>query len=117
MLLDVQRRYEKQGVEVWFVTVDEPRKMGDAVSFLTEQGAPLPSYIANGRLGPFKRALNPRWQGTLPATFLFDPTGKLRYFWGAQVFEHELLPILDGFLAGKDIDGEANFKVKIGEQR
>ena len=34
-----------------------------------------------------------------------------RYFWPGQAFEHELMPIIDGFLAGKKIDGEANFAV------
>lgn len=117
MLLGVQKRYAKHGIEVWFVSVDEPSVMPDVVSFLKDQGAPLPSFIADGELEPFKHALSPRWRGTLPATFLYDASGKLRYFWGAQVFEHELLPIIDGFLAGKNIDGAANFKVKVGEGR
>jgi hypothetical protein len=50
----------------------------------------------------------------LPASFLFDGTGKLRYFWGGEAFEAELTPIVDGLLAGKPIDGESRFDLAPG---
>jgi hypothetical protein len=28
-----------------------------------------------------------------PASFLFDETGKLRYFWGGEAFESEIVPV------------------------
>ena len=51
----------------------------------------------------------------LPASFLFDGTGKLRYFWPGEAFENEVVPIIDGLLAGKAIDGEANISVSPGQ--
>jgi hypothetical protein len=45
----------------------------------------------------------------IPASFLFDSTGKLRYFWAGEVYEKELLPVVEGFLRGKDIDGTSDF--------
>ena len=51
----------------------------------------------------------------LPASFLFDGTGKVRYFWGGEVFEVEIVPILEGLLAGKAIDGEARFDLAPGQ--
>ena len=45
----------------------------------------------------------------IPASFLFDAAGKLRYFWAGEVYEKELLPIVEGFLAGKHIDGTSDF--------
>ena len=89
-------------------------KADPALAFSKEQGLPQPGLLAKPPLGDFKEAMTPRWQGSLPASFLFDPTGKLRYWWGAQVFEHEITPILEGFLAGKHIDGEARFQVRAG---
>jgi hypothetical protein len=50
----------------------------------------------------------------LPATFLYDAAGKLRYFWGGPAYEHEILPVIEGFLAGKTIDGEATFGLAPG---
>ena len=59
--------------------------------------------------------MNPRWPGMLPASFLFDTAGKLRYFWPGEAFENEVLPIVNDLLAGKPIDGEANFSVQQGQ--
>jgi hypothetical protein len=47
----------------------------------------------------------------LPASFLFDDAGKLRYFWGGEAFESEIMPIVEGLLAGHPIDGESRFDV------
>jgi thiol-disulfide isomerase/thioredoxin len=112
MMLKVKERYREQGIELVFVSVDQLDKTKEAVAFLDELHVPTPSYIVLGRLGLFKKAMSPMWPGSLPATFLFDATGKLRYFWGARVFEEELTPILDGFLAGEDIDGVANVMIR-----
>lgn len=112
LLLETKAKYEPLGIEVLFVSVDEPKKAEDALKFAKEQNLPLPAPLVRGQLAPFKRAMSPDWRGSLPASFLFDATGKLRYFWGAQVYEHELVPILDGFLAGENIDGIANVMIK-----
>lgn len=112
MMLKVRERYREQGIELVFASVDQLDKTKEAVAFLNELHVPTPSYIVLGRLGLFKKAMSPMWPGSLPATFLFDATGKLRYFWGARVFEEELTPILDGFLAGEDIDGVANVMIR-----
>lgn len=109
MLVGMQTNLAPRGIGVMFVSVDESSSRDAAVSFLEEHGAKLPSYVAERPLGPFKVALNPNWPGMLPASFLFDKTGKLRYFWGGEVFEDELLDVVDKFLAGTLVDGEARF--------
>jgi hypothetical protein len=50
----------------------------------------------------------------IPVSFLFDATGKLRYFWPGEVYEKELVPIVEGFVAGRHIDGTANFGLAPG---
>jgi peroxiredoxin len=109
MLMSLRENLASQGVEVVFVSVDEADGEEAAVAFATENGLKLPILVAERPLGPFKTALNPKWPGMLPASFLFDGTGKLRYFWGGEVYEQELLPLVERFLAGENIDGEANF--------
>jgi hypothetical protein len=47
----------------------------------------------------------------LPASFLFDASGRLRYYWGGEAFENELVPVLTAFAEGKPIEGEADFQV------
>lgn len=114
LLLELDRRYEKRGIDVWFVSVDKSTEAARVEAVLRERAVPAPHYVVKGRLGYFKEALSPIWKGSLPSTFLFDADGRLRYYWGAQVFESELVPVLDDFLAGKPIDGMANFKVRRG---
>lgn len=117
MLLELRRRYAERGLDVWFVSVDRHEQAQAALEFLKQQDAPLPGYVAVGPLGYFKQAMCPLWEGSLPATFLFDEHGRLRYMWAAQAFESELVPILDGFLSGEKIDGMANFRIRRGPGR
>ncbi len=117
LLLELRRRYAERGLDVWFVSVDAHEQAQAALEFLQQQKAPVPSYVAVGPLGYFKQAMSPLWEGSLPATFLFDQYGRLRYMWAAQAFEPELVPILDGFLAGEKIDGMANFRIRRGPGR
>ena len=111
MLQGLADRWAPAGVRVLLVSVDEPDARAAARSFLVEKGIRLSSDWAERPLGPFKAGMNPRWPGMRPATFLFDGNAKLRYFWGGEAFEKEVVPVVEGLLAGKAIDGEANFGV------
>jgi len=99
----------KRGVPIWVVSMDEPDAVPAARALLDSLHVTLPAYAAAPPLQAFKLAVNPRWPGMIPASFLFDATGKLRYFWAGEVYEKELLPIVEGFLAGKHIDGTSDF--------
>ncbi len=114
MLLKLREEWKPQGVDITFASVDKLQDAPKALAYLKEQGAPLPSYIVYQDLEEFKPMMSPLWKGSLPATFLFDSSGKLRYYWGAQVFENEIRPIVEGFIAGEHIDGAANFSIRRG---
>ena len=73
-------RWAPAGVRVLLVSVDEPDDRARAKAFLADNAIHLTSFLASRPLGPFKTGLNPRWPGMLPASFLFDGAGKLRYF-------------------------------------
>jgi thiol-disulfide isomerase/thioredoxin len=109
MLKGLADKLAARDVEVLLVSVDEPEDRDKARAFLKEGSVQLKSYLAERPLEAFKAGLNPRWPGMLPASFLFDENGKLRYFWGGEAFENEMMPVIDGLLAGKPIDGEAQF--------
>lgn len=115
MLDALSKNLRRQQVEVLLVSVDEPEDHGKAEAFLRSFEIRLPAYIATRPLGPFKEGMNPRWPGMLPATFLFDSTGKLRYFWGGPVHEEEIVGVVEGLLAGKAIDGESDFTLAPGQ--
>jgi cytochrome c biogenesis protein CcmG/thiol:disulfide interchange protein DsbE len=113
LLIETDRRYSGR-IDVLLVSVDEPEAEPRAVEMLRQFGAEPPAFVVDGPLEAFKLGLHPRWPGMLPATFLFDTTGKVRYFWGGPVMEKELVPILDGYLRGEPIDGEATFGLAPG---
>ncbi len=99
----------KRGVPIWVVSMDEPDAVPAAKALLDSLHVTLPAFAAAPPLQAFKLAVNPRWPGMIPASFLFDAAGKLRYFWAGEVYEKELLPVVEGFLAGKHIDGTSDF--------
>lgn len=103
-----------RGVPIWLVSVDDPDGFAAAKALLDSLHITLPAFAAAPPLQAFKAGVNPRWPGMIPVSFLFDATGKLRYFWPGEVYEKELVPIVDGFLAGKQIDGTANFGLAPG---
>jgi thiol-disulfide isomerase/thioredoxin len=111
MLQRLSETLAPQGVRVLLVSVDEPEELGQVRTFLADKGIRLTNYLAARPLGSFKAGMNPRWPGMLPASFLFDEAGKLRFFWGGEAFESEMVPIVEGLLAGKPIDGESRFDV------
>jgi thiol-disulfide isomerase/thioredoxin len=98
-----------RGVPIWVVSMDEPEGVPAAKALLDSLHIALPAFAAAPTLEAFKEAINPRWPGMIPASFLFDASGKLRYFWAGEVYEKELLPVVEGFLAGKHIDGTSDF--------
>lgn len=108
---------EGSGMSLLLISADRSADRGKAAAFLRERGLPLPGYVLAGKIGAFKRALNPRWDGGIPATFLFDSQARLRYYWAGPVQAHEVLPVLQGFLAGDTIDGEFIPALSHGTQR
>jgi len=109
MLGRVGPQLAAKGVPVWLVSVDDPDGFAAARALLETLHVELPSFGAAPPLQAFKLALNPKWPGMIPVSFLFDATGKLRYFWAGEVYEKELVPVVEGFLAGKYIDGVSDF--------
>jgi thiol-disulfide isomerase/thioredoxin len=107
MLEKLGTKYASSGIHLLLVSLDEAADREKAATFLKERKLQLTSYVAERPLGPFKEGLNPRWPGMLPASFLFDASGGLRYFWGGEAFEEEVTPVLDAFAAGRPIAGEA----------
>jgi thiol-disulfide isomerase/thioredoxin len=111
MLEKLAGSFAPRGVHVLLVSLDEPGDREKALGFLNERQVKLESFLAERPLGAFKQGLNPRWPGMLPASFLFDASGTLRYYWGGEAFEQELTPVLEALASGRPIEGEADIKV------
>jgi thiol-disulfide isomerase/thioredoxin len=101
MLLRVAADVAPHGIGLMLVSADEPKDAPAAAAFLREHAGGRPGFIVDGRLGPFKRALHATWKGSIPSTFLFDSRGERLHTWLGPVYEHELQPVLQKFLAGE----------------
>lgn len=106
MLLQLSAAFAPEGLGFAFVSADQPADQARAIELMASWKGPSPVLAIAGPLPEFKRALTPKWRGAIPATFLFDGQGALRYFWEGPILEEEIAPILQRFLAGDVVDGE-----------
>jgi thiol-disulfide isomerase/thioredoxin len=113
LLVGLKRTFG-EAVELMLLSFDDAETQPKAAEMLRALGATGTSYVTDGPIELFKGAINPRWPGMLPATFLFDASGTLHYYWGGPVMENELVPLLRRYLAGEKIDGEASFGLAPG---
>ena len=77
-------------VQVRFLTVDFEEDLPAAAAFLREHGVSGETFIRDGKDGPFITALEPRWSGAVPATFVFDRDGNRLDFWEGKVSYDQL---------------------------
>jgi thiol-disulfide isomerase/thioredoxin len=115
MLQALSDNLKPQGVEVVLVSVDEPKDEPKAESFLKDNRITLKSYLVQGSIADFKEAINPRWPGMLPASFLFDRGAALVHFWGGEAFETEIVPVVESFLAGRAVEPETRYGLAPGK--
>lgn len=78
-LLKLRSAYVTSGLEVKFLSIDHPRKDIRAVqTFLRKMHVDFPTYIKTATNDEsFINALHPDWSGAVPATFVYDRTGRL----------------------------------------
>jgi thiol-disulfide isomerase/thioredoxin len=80
-LLHVARELAPQGLRLVLVSVDFPGDEEVTTKFLTSQGVDFPTFRRTGKDETFVDGLEPQWSGAIPATFLYDASGKLVRFW------------------------------------
>ena len=80
-LLRLRRAYEGRGLRLVLVNADFGEGKAEAVKFLGDQGVDFPTLLKDEDDDAFINALGGGWSGALPATFVFDGTGKLLDAW------------------------------------
>lgn len=94
-MVKMQERLKAKGLVFITISADEPEQEGDAVKFLDKTAVPQPRYIKRAKDDDkFINLVDPKWSGALPATILYDRTGKkVRAFTGEadlKVLEAEI---------------------------
>ncbi len=80
-LVRIAKDWKARGLRLILVSADFPEDAAEAARFLGAQGVDFPSFLKEEPDMAFIEALDPRWDGALPATFLYDGAGNLEAFW------------------------------------
>ena len=77
-LVALRNRYAAKGVTLLLISADDSTDEPKARAFLDSVHAPPSVYIKAAKDDDaFIRAVDPKWSGTLPSTFVYDRQGKL----------------------------------------
>ena len=81
------------------VSADLDTELPNVKKFLAKQGVDFPSSIKAQKDQEFIDRVYPKWDGALPATLIYDGSGKLRSFWEGETsyteFEQKVLEVLN----------------------
>jgi thiol-disulfide isomerase/thioredoxin len=100
-LVKLQRDYEARGLKVVLVSWDD--HVEDAARFLAKQGVTTPSFIKSNTQGDqeFINSLSSKLTGAIPATLIYDNTGKLHDMWEGAVSYEEFAQKVNAVLGGQ----------------
>ena len=97
-LVSVAHKYQAQGLKVLLVSADSAADLPAVKKFLAERGVEFPAYLKAEKDQEFIDGMGKQWTGALPATFLFNGSGKLRDFWEGEatfsVFTQKVVKVL-----------------------
>ncbi len=76
-LAKLHAKLKAKGFILITVSADEPEDEPQARAFLAKSGINGPAYLKQAKNDDkFINSIDPKWSGALPATFLYDKTGK-----------------------------------------
>jgi thiol-disulfide isomerase/thioredoxin len=84
------REHNGEGLRLVLVSVDDAANREKVASYLASQGVDFVTWMKQGDDMTFINALDPKWSGTLPASFLFDGRGQFQQGWYGEV-DHDTL--------------------------
>ena len=102
-LVKIDTQYREKGLDFVAISLDDLTEIKTGVpAFLREMSATMPAYLLNASdPDTAVTAVAPDWHGALPATFLFDPQGKLAFKQFGRIKPLELRAAIDKVMSGK----------------
>jgi thiol-disulfide isomerase/thioredoxin len=97
-LIRFYRDHRAQGLRLVLISADDDDQRGEVERILGALGFDGPAFIKHGNDMTFIDALDPRWKGALPATFLFDGRGTRSRSWLGAVTYDDLRARVSGLL-------------------
>ena len=97
-LIRFYRDHRAQGLRLVLISADDDDQRAEVERILGALGFDGPAFIKHGNDMTFIDALDPRWKGALPATFLFDGRGTRNRSWLGAVTYDDLRARVSGLL-------------------
>jgi thiol-disulfide isomerase/thioredoxin len=97
-LIRFYRDHRAQGLRLVLISADDDDQRAEVTRILGALGFDGPAFIKHGNDMTFIDALDPRWKGALPATFLFDGRGARSRSWLGAVTYDDLRARVSGLL-------------------
>jgi thiol-disulfide isomerase/thioredoxin len=104
-LLKVRKEFAPRGLRLILVSADFADQRPKVVQFLAQQGVGFQTFLKAENDMAFINALDPRWSGALPATFVYDRSGKLRDFWEGEATYEAIVGKIRALLGRQAPDG------------
>ena len=101
-LVKIDNDYRAKGLNFLSVTLDEVADKSKAVDFLKEMKATMPVVLLNvNDPEPAIHAVDEKWDGALPATFLYDRDGTIVFRYYGKIKPAELRAAIDKEVGSK----------------
>jgi hypothetical protein len=98
-ILRAHREGKDRGVRLLLISADPKDQRAAVARYLGSLGVDFPSFLKVGDDMAFIDGLSPKWDGTLPATLLFDRSGKPLHTWSGSITYATLKQKLDQVLS------------------
>ena len=96
-LIAFEKKHAAAGVKLLLVSADEPEDEAKARQFLDNVRAPIPRYLKQAVDDQrFINSIDPEWSGALPATFVYDRSGKRFRSFSGEIDIRELAAAVEG---------------------
>lgn len=108
-LVRFYREHQSKGVSFVSVSADHPDDLMERVRpYVERQRIPFAVWVVGGESpDELVQAIDPQWQGSLPATFVFDASGTRRQAWYGKVEFSDLAGAVDSLLQDNPASGGA----------
>jgi thiol-disulfide isomerase/thioredoxin len=97
-LVRFYRDHRARGLRLVLISADDDDQRAEVARVLGALGFDGPAFIKRGNDMTFIDALDPKWKGALPATFLFDASGAKKTSWLGSVTYDDLRARVSGLL-------------------
>ncbi|MDQ2921439.1 MAG: redoxin family protein [Acidobacteriota bacterium] len=103
-LVKIDKEYRPKDLDFIAISLDDLADLKTAVpKFLREMRAKMPNYLLNvSDPEPAIKAVDPAWDGALPATFLYNQKGEVVYKHFGRVKTEELRAAIEKLVSGKE---------------